>query len=141
MCLEPARDLTRRHDHKFLFLHNKNYWFRAIWIDLHQAVSIDPISVEIVRPLALFAVFAKTTNLKVQPHQSNLKSATSTFLSLFGWLPPAQKPSYHSGRFNGQSSTRIHGVLGRMARDCSTGRRKRRIALWPSGPYYRHESC
>ena len=48
MRIEPAKELTRVKEPDFLFLHDKDFWFRSIWIDLHQAISIDRNSVEIV---------------------------------------------------------------------------------------------
>ena len=35
--LEPAREVTKVRDSELLFLHEKDYWFRAIWQDLHLA--------------------------------------------------------------------------------------------------------
>ena len=39
--IEPAKELTRAKEPDFLFLHSKDFWFRSIWIDLHQALTID----------------------------------------------------------------------------------------------------
>ena len=39
--IEPAKDLTRTKEPEFMFLHTKDFWFRSIWIDLHQALTID----------------------------------------------------------------------------------------------------
>lgn len=41
MCLEPARPSTKAKDPDMLFLHDKDYWFRTIWIDIHQAITLD----------------------------------------------------------------------------------------------------
>ena len=51
--IEPAKELTRTKEPEFMFLHTKDFWFRSIWIDLHQALTpLIENPVEIVRPLA-----------------------------------------------------------------------------------------
>ena len=36
MALEPARVITKVRAPDFLFLHDKDFWFKQIWVDLHQ---------------------------------------------------------------------------------------------------------
>ena len=39
MALEPAITKARAPD--FLFLHEKDFWFKQIWVDLHQTMVLD----------------------------------------------------------------------------------------------------
>ena len=41
MALEPARVITKVRAPDFLFLHNKDFWFKQIWVDLHQTMVLD----------------------------------------------------------------------------------------------------
>ena len=41
MALEPARVITKVRAPDFLFLHDKNFWFKQIWVDLHQTMVLD----------------------------------------------------------------------------------------------------
>ena len=39
--IEPTKELTRVKEPDFLFLHDKDFWFRSISTDLHQALTTD----------------------------------------------------------------------------------------------------
>ena len=41
MALEPARVITKVRAPDFLFLHNKDFRFKQIWVDLHQTMVLD----------------------------------------------------------------------------------------------------
>ena len=41
MCVEPAKELTCMKEPGSMFLQKKDFCFRAISIDLHQAIFID----------------------------------------------------------------------------------------------------
>ena len=41
MALEPARVITKVRAPDFLFLHDKDFWFKQIWVDLHQTMVLD----------------------------------------------------------------------------------------------------
>ena len=41
MALEPARAITKARAPDFLFLHEKDFWFKQIWVDLHQTMVLD----------------------------------------------------------------------------------------------------
>ena len=41
MALEPARVITKVQAPDFLFLHEKDFWFKQIWVDLHQTMVLD----------------------------------------------------------------------------------------------------
>ena len=41
MALEPARVITKVRAPDFLFLHEKDFWFKQIWVDLHQTMVLD----------------------------------------------------------------------------------------------------
>ena len=64
MCIEPARELTRVKEPEFLFLHDKDFWFRSIWIDLHQAISIDRKSSRDRAPVGLVRCICKDDQVK-----------------------------------------------------------------------------
>ena len=51
--IEPAKELTRTKEPEFMFLHTKDFWFRSIWIDLHQALTIDRASSRDRAPIGL----------------------------------------------------------------------------------------
>ena len=42
MALEPARVITKVRAPDFLFLHDKDFWFKQIWVDLHQTADLKP---------------------------------------------------------------------------------------------------
>ena len=41
--VEPAREITKVRDPELLFHEKKNYWFRAIWQDIHLAATLDRV--------------------------------------------------------------------------------------------------
>ena len=41
MALEPATVITKVRAPDFLFLHDKDFWFKQIWVDLHQTMVLD----------------------------------------------------------------------------------------------------
>ena len=41
VALEPARAITKTRAPDFLFLHEKDFWFKQIWVDLHQTMVLD----------------------------------------------------------------------------------------------------
>ena len=41
MALEPTRAITKACAPDFLFLHDKDFWFKQIWVDLHQTMVLD----------------------------------------------------------------------------------------------------
>ena len=41
MALKPARAITKARAPDFLFLHEKDFWFKQIWVDLHQTMMLD----------------------------------------------------------------------------------------------------
>ena len=64
MCIEPAKELTRIKEPECLFLHDKDFWFRSIWIDLHQAISIDRKSSRDRAPVGLARCICKDDQAK-----------------------------------------------------------------------------
>ena len=83
--IEPAKELTRTKEPEFLFLHTKDFWFRSIWIDLHQALTIDRESSRDRAPIGL--VSARMIMSKANMLMSSSSSATFMRLYPFGWLP------------------------------------------------------
>ena len=65
--LEPALGVghvalgqqERTKEPEFMFLHTKDFWFRSIWIDLHQALTIDRVSSGDRAPIGLVQCICK----------------------------------------------------------------------------------
>ena len=80
--MEPSRDP------ELLFLHEKDYWFRAIWQDLHLAATWTVSRAEIDHLSALLDVSARmlggVRRVQACGHQLSLVSAMYTSLSPFG---------------------------------------------------------
>ena len=64
--IEPAKELTRTKEPEFMFLHTKDFWFRSIWIDLHQALTIDRESSRDRAPIGLVRCICKDDYKKGQ---------------------------------------------------------------------------
>ena len=62
--IEPAKELTRTKEPEFMFLHTKDFWFRSIWIDLHQALTIDRVSSRDRAPIGLVRCICKDDYVK-----------------------------------------------------------------------------
>ena len=62
--IEPAKELTRTKEPEFMFLHTKDFWFRSIWIDLHQALTIDRESSRDRAPIGLVRCICKDDHVK-----------------------------------------------------------------------------
>ena len=62
--IEPAKELTRTKEPEFMFLHRKDFWFRSIWIDLHQALTIDRESSRDRAPIGLVRCICKDDYVK-----------------------------------------------------------------------------
>ena len=71
MPLEPARVITKVWAPDFLFLHDKDFWFKQIWVDLHQTMVLDRQGVIHARSLDECVVFARMKRSKLDdPVQS-----------------------------------------------------------------------
>ena len=57
--VEPAREVTKLRDPELLFLHEKDYWFRAIWQDLHLAATLDRVKSRDRPPVGLVRCICK----------------------------------------------------------------------------------
>ena len=57
--VEPAREVTKIRDPELLFLHEKDYWFRAIWQDLHLAATLDRVKSRDRPPVGLVRCICK----------------------------------------------------------------------------------
>ena len=64
MCVEPAKELTRTKEPEFMFLHTMDFWFRLIWIDLHQALTIDRESSRDRAPIGLVRCICEDDHIK-----------------------------------------------------------------------------
>ena len=62
--IEPAKEMTRSKEPEFMFLHTKDFWFRSIWIDLHQALTIDRASSRDRAPVGLVRCVCKDDQVK-----------------------------------------------------------------------------
>lgn len=87
--LEPARILTEARQPEYLFLHEKDYWFKQIWIDLHQSVELDRPGSANRAPVGLVRCLCKDTKTK-QKHSMSVKLRMSN-LHIFVpiWMAPA----------------------------------------------------
>ena len=57
--VEPAREVTKLRDPELFFLHEKDYWFRAIWQDLHLAATLDRVESRDRPPVGLVRCICK----------------------------------------------------------------------------------
>ena len=62
--IEPAKETTRSKEPEFMFLRTKDFWFRSIWIDLHQALTIDRASSRDRAPVGLVRCVCKDDQIK-----------------------------------------------------------------------------
>ena len=62
--IEPAKELTRTKEPEFMFLHTKDFWFRSIWIGLHQALTIDRESSRDRAPIGLVRCICRDDYVK-----------------------------------------------------------------------------
>ena len=62
--VEPAREVTKISDPELLFLHEKDYWFRAIWQDLHLAATLDRVKSRDRPPVGLVRCICKDARSK-----------------------------------------------------------------------------
>ena len=76
--VEPAREVTKLRDPELLFLHEKDYWFRAIWQDLRLAATLDRVKSRNRPPVGLVGC------IQARGHLLSLVSAMCTSLSPFG---------------------------------------------------------
>ena len=51
--VEPAKEITKVRNPKLLFLHEKHYWFKAIWQDIHLAATLDRVKSKDRPPVGL----------------------------------------------------------------------------------------
>ena len=85
--IEPAKELTRTKEPEFMFLHTKNFWFRSIWIDLHQALTIDCKSNRDRAPIGLVRCICKDDHVKGKHAHVKFKlSNIHAFLPV--WMAP-----------------------------------------------------
>ena len=85
--IEPAKELTRAKEPEFMFLHTKDFWFRSIWIDLHQALTIDRVSSRDRAPIGLVRCICKNDYVKgKQAHVKFKLSNIHAFVPV--WMAP-----------------------------------------------------
>ena len=85
--IEPAKELTRTKEPEFMFLHTKDFWFRSIWIDLHQALTIDRESSRDRAPIGLVRCICKDDYKKGQHAHVKFKlSNIHAFVPV--WMAP-----------------------------------------------------
>ena len=94
MALEPARVITKVRAPDFLFLHDKDFWFKQIWVDLHQTMVLDRQGSYTRPELGWRAASARMNMDRVEgPAQSNCGYATCISLPQFGWRSPPCRTS------------------------------------------------
>ena len=83
--LEPARKVTKLKNPELLFLHEKDYWFRTIWQDLHLAATLDHVKSRDRPPVGLVRMLGpEVRRVQACGHQLSLVLAMCTSLSPFG---------------------------------------------------------
>ena len=94
--IEPAKELTRGKGAEFLFLHDKDFWFRSIWTNLHQALTIDRESSRDRAPVGFVRCICKDDQAK-GPNARQIHSKSITFMLLRPLDGPhnAQESSTH----------------------------------------------
>ena len=58
--VEPAREITKVRDPELPFLHEKDYWFKAIWQDIHLAATLDRVKSKDRPPVGLVCKDARS---------------------------------------------------------------------------------
>ena len=91
--VEPAREITQVRDPELLFLHEKDYWFKAIWQDIHLAATLDRVKSRERPPVGLVRCICKDERSKGQEiqghgHQRSSVLAMSTSSFPFGCAAP-----------------------------------------------------
>ena len=113
MALEPARAIKKTRAPDFLFLHEKDFWFKQIWVDLHQTMVLDREG-SYTRPvLGLVRCVCKDETEQRSQSKADLQLA---FLCphLDGTVSGPQFQTYEYGRPQTQRA-RIHSVQRRLA--------------------------
>ena len=64
--VEPAREITKVRDPELLFLHDKDYWFKTIWQDIHLAATLDRVKSRERPPVGLVRCICKDERSKGQ---------------------------------------------------------------------------
>ena len=91
--IEPAKELTRTKEPEFMFLHTKDFWFRSIWIDLHQALTIDRESSRDRAPIGLVRCICKDDYVKGKHAHVKFKlSNIHAFVPV--WMAPMMLKNY-----------------------------------------------
>ena len=57
--VEPAKEITKVRDPELLFFHEKDYWFKAIWQDIHFAATLDRVKSRDRPPVGLVRCICK----------------------------------------------------------------------------------
>lgn len=87
--LEPAKIVTERKAQDFLFLHDKNYWYKEIYLDLHQAVYMDRDHSRTRSPIGLVRCLNKDRGQGIQDRREPVKigiSSLQVFVPI--WMMP-----------------------------------------------------
>ena len=93
--IEPAKELTQTKEPVFLFLHTKDFWFRSIWIDLYQALTIDRESSRDRAPIGLVRCICKDDHVKGQHAHVKFKlSNIHAFVPI--WMAPTMLMNFRS---------------------------------------------
>ena len=83
--VEPAREVTKVRDPELLFLHEKDYWFRAIWQDIHCS-NLGPALDRDRPPVGLVRCICKDARLQLC---TCIQEHAPIWINRTGWTPPA----------------------------------------------------
>ena len=109
MALEPARVITKVRASDFLFLHEKDFWFKQMWLDLHQTILLDRPG-SYTRPVIGLVRFVCKDETDQTGRTSPIKMRICNlhfFASIEMAQPCAQLSTYEHGR----SQTQRTGIL------------------------------
>ena len=76
--VEPAWKVTKLRDPELLFLHEKDYWFRAIWQDLHLAATLDHVKSRDRPPVGLVRCICKDARSRGEEGSRRCSEAVSS---------------------------------------------------------------
>ena len=113
MALEPARAITKTRAPDFLFLHEKDFWFKQIWVDLHQTMVPDREG-SYTRPVLGLVVCGNWADGENLSNQNEDLQLALFCLHLDGTVRCPQLQTYEHGRPKTHRAW-VHSVQRRLA--------------------------
>lgn len=111
MALEPARLITKVRNSDFLFLHDKDYWFKQIWIDLHQATVLDRTGSGDRPPVGLVRCVCKNEKAKSGRDSAIKLRVSNVHFFVPVWMAPAIVRNFRMLKRSGAPTPGMRGAL------------------------------